>query len=107
MNKQRLEMLSVVQTLAAELPHPIGIRIGIHRGSAVAGVIGSSKFSYDIWGDTVNTASRIESSGESGAIQVSEAVYHALNKRYAFRPRGRVDIKGKGEMSTYFLVGKA
>jgi class 3 adenylate cyclase len=71
----------------------------------VAGVIGKRKFSYDLWGDTVNTASRMESHGVPGRIHVSEAVRDRLGADFDFEERGRVNIKGKGEMSTAFLVG--
>jgi adenylate cyclase len=81
------------------------IRIGIHVGSVVAGVIGRRKFSYDAWGDTVNTASRLESHGEPGRIQVSEAVYLRLRDRFAFGPCHTVELKGKGPVSAYFLEG--
>ena len=71
----------------------------------MAGVIGRQKFVYDLWGDTVNTASRMESHGVGGHIQCTERVYRRLNGRFTFTPRGEIDIKGKGPMSTYFLVG--
>jgi class 3 adenylate cyclase len=83
------------------------MRIGIHTGPAVAGVIGKRKFSYDLWGDTVNTASRMESHGVAGAIQVSEATRAKLEGRYRLEPRGVVDVKGKGAMETWLLVGRA
>ncbi|MCI5139874.1 MAG: diguanylate cyclase, partial [Candidatus Electrothrix sp. AR1] len=70
------------------------------------GVIGVKKFVYDIWGDTVNTASRMESHGIVGEIQVSENTYILLQDRYIFKERGLVDIKGKGKMRTYLLQGK-
>ncbi|WP_204104139.1 MULTISPECIES: adenylate/guanylate cyclase domain-containing protein [Spirulina sp. CCY15215] len=82
------------------------IRIGIHLGSVVAGVLGTSKFSYDLWGDTVNVASRMESTGEPGKIQVTEIVYEKLKDLYLLEKRGLVEIKGKGEMVTYWLLGK-
>ena len=82
------------------------IRIGIHSGSVVAGVIGCSKFSYDLWGDTVNIASRMESHGVAGRIQVTRAVYDRLRARYDFQARAEIDVKGKGKMQTYFLTGK-
>ncbi|MCU7836634.1 MAG: adenylate/guanylate cyclase domain-containing protein [gamma proteobacterium symbiont of Taylorina sp.] len=82
------------------------IRIGIHSGEAVAGIIGTRKFSYDVWGDTVNTASRMESHGISGEIQVSQSTYHLLKKTYIFEERGMLEIKGKGQMHTYLLKEK-
>ena len=70
----------------------------------IAGVIGTHKFSYDLWGDTVNTASRMESHGLSGEIHVSSETYHHLKDVYRFKERGRIHIKGKGEMETYLLL---
>lgn len=83
----------------------LSLRIGIDRGPVVAGVIGKRKFSYDLWGDTVNTASRMESQGEPGRIQVTERVHARLRDHFEFEPRLDVVIKGKGTMSTYFLEG--
>ncbi len=83
----------------------ISLRIGINSGAVVAGVIGTKKFSYDLWGDTVNVASRMQSSGMSGKIQVTETTYQLLKDKYKFIERGLVNIKGKGEMMTYWLVG--
>jgi class 3 adenylate cyclase len=82
------------------------MRIGIHSGPVIAGVIGTDKFAYDLWGDTVNTASRMESHGVEGAIQVTETTYQRLQPCYEFEERGVVEIKGKGVMRTYFLTGK-
>jgi class 3 adenylate cyclase len=85
---------------------PISVRIGINSGSVIAGVIGKKKFNYDLWGDAVNSASRMESHGVAGKIQVTEATYQRLKDKYCLEPRGTIDVKGKGEMTTYWLVSK-
>ncbi len=85
---------------------PLAIRIGIDSGPVVAGVIGRNKFIYDLWGDTVNMASRMESQGVAGQIQVTQRTRQRLGSSYRFERRGQIDVKGKGEMVTYFLVGK-
>jgi|GEM_PF-68145 len=82
------------------------LRIGIHTGPVVAGVIGTKKFIYDLWGNNVNIASRMESQGMAGKIQVTAAVYERLQERYVFEERGKIDVKGKGEMTTYWLAGR-
>jgi class 3 adenylate cyclase len=90
------------------LPTGIGfaLRIGIHTGPVVAGVIGHHKFSYDLWGDTVNLASRMEAQGLPGAIQVSAETYERLRGRFAFEARGPISIKGRNTVSTYLLLGR-
>jgi len=85
---------------------PWRIRIGLHSGPVVAGVIGTSKFVYDLWGDAVNVASRLETTAPAGRIQVSEPVRRALDDAFAFEPRGEVELKGKGLSETFFLVGR-
>jgi class 3 adenylate cyclase len=85
---------------------PLAVRIGIDTGPVVAGVIGTSKFIYDLWGDTVNTASRMESQGVAGCIQVTARTYERLRDGYRFERRGPIPVKGKGEIVTYFLVGR-
>jgi class 3 adenylate cyclase len=91
---------------SARCPERYQLRIGISTGPAVAGVIGRKKYIYDLWGDTVNIASRMESLGQAGRIHVSASTYERLRKRYRFDERGVVYVKGKGEMETYFLAGK-
>ena len=88
----------------AEAPE-LSIRIGIHSGPVVAGVICESKFAYDVWGDTVNTASRMESHGEPNRIQVSDRFHARTRDRFEYEARGLVQIKGKGAMQTYMLEG--
>ncbi|MBE9162147.1 adenylate/guanylate cyclase domain-containing protein [Tychonema sp. LEGE 06208] len=84
----------------------INIRIGINTGPAIAGVIGTKKFIYDLWGDAVNTAARMESHGIAGRIQVTQSTYNILQNKYQFEDRGVIHIKGKGDMNTYLLAGR-
>jgi class 3 adenylate cyclase len=104
--RMALEMLSTIELLNQTLDIHLSVRIGVHTGAVVAGVIGQKKFSYDLWGDTVNIASRMESSGEGGKIHCSDAVYTLLKDKFAFEERGETAIKGKGTMQTWFLLGE-
>jgi guanylate cyclase len=98
-------MRDEIVDLARRDGHPwLAVRIGIDAGPAVAGVIGRRKFIYDLWGDTVNTASRMESQGLPGQVQVTERVAEVLQGSFALRPRGLVDVKGKGLMRTFLLT---
>jgi adenylate cyclase len=105
-----LQLALDMRDATAEVPTPDGVplklRVGIDTGGVVAGVIGRRKFSYDVWGDTVNTASRMESHGIPGRVQVTEQVVRAA-PGFEFEPRSPIEVKGKGEMATYFLVGRA
>ena len=101
-----LEMLSLVEAHSHQHAR-WQIRIGIHAGPVVAGVVGASKFAYDVWGDTVNVASRLESTSEPNHIHVSTAVARLLEGGYELEPRGLVDLKGKGPAETYYLSRRA
>jgi class 3 adenylate cyclase len=102
-----LDLGASVDRIESAVRLGIAFRIGIHCGPVVAGVIGTRKFIYDVWGDTVNLASRMESQGVPGQVQVSFAVKERLADTFEFRPRGLVDVKGKGPLPTWFLVGRS
>jgi len=101
-----LEMQDSMVRFHTEKNQSVSMRTGIHTGPAVAGVIGIKKFIYDVWGDTVNTASRMESHGIGGQIQVSHATYKVLKDKYILKKRGMMEMKGKGRLMTYWLQGK-
>jgi adenylate cyclase len=101
-----LAMAPELAGLAAETGTVLQVRIGIDTGPVVAGVIGRAKFIYDLWGDTVNTASRMESHAQPGTIQVTERTYERLRERYELVPRGTVEVTGKGQMTTYLLLSR-
>jgi adenylate cyclase len=99
-----LSMLEVVKAAGEALDDKLQLRIGIHTGGPiVAGVLGTHKIAYDVWGDTVNTAKRMETYGLPGRVHVSAATRQALGEAFRFEPRGLLDVKGKGPMETYFL----
>ncbi len=99
-----LDMISAAQDVSKLNGQRIEFRIGINSGPLVAGVIGTTKFHYDVWGDTVNVASRMESHGEPGRIHITESTYHLIKDDFVCEPRGSIVVKGKGEMETWFVI---
>ena len=105
MVEMALEMLDAIERINQERGTAFSLRIGINAGPVVAGVIGRSKFIYDLWGDTVNLASRMESHGIAGRIQVTDQIYQRIKHRYTTEPRGEIELKGRGKMKAY-LIGR-
>jgi class 3 adenylate cyclase len=101
-----LDVIDAVADYRARTGSPLEVRIGMHAGPTVAGVIGLKKFIYDVWGDAVNMASRMESTGIPGRIQVSEQTQERLASEFVFESRGEIEVKGKGRLRTWFLVGR-
>jgi len=104
--RMALAMREVTSGMTTPLGTPLRMRIGIHTGPVVAGVIGQRKLVYDLWGDTVNTAARMESHAEPGMIQVTAATHERLAEAFDLRPRGSIAVKGKGTMPTFELLGE-
>lgn len=100
-----IKMQEVARDILTPFEEQVSIRIGINTGPAIAGVIGVKKFIYDLWGDTVNTASRMESYAEAGKIQITSEVYESIENEFECQSRGLINVKGKGSMTTYFLIG--
>ena len=103
MGRCALGMLEIIEQFSAESGHPLQLRIGLHRGPAVAGVIGTTKFAYDLWGESVNLASRLESSGQPGRIHVSDAFRQSSSATMTFTDRGEMNLKGVGVVRTHWL----
>ena len=99
-----LDMIDAVAAVPGPGGTSLAARVGIASGPAIAGVIGTRRFSYDLWGDTVNTASRMESHGPAGRVHVADATRRRLGDRYVFEDRGRIEVKGKGSMQTWLLL---
>jgi class 3 adenylate cyclase len=102
-----LDAVDVVGRVARELDTPLEVRVGLHSGSVVAGVIGRHKFAYDLWGDNENLAARMESHGVPGAVQITDDTRARLRGDYEFEARDAVDVKGKGPMRTWLITRRA
>ena len=101
-----IDMFDAIERLNRQHGENFEIRVGIHTGPVVAGVIGKNKFNYDLWGETVNIASRMESHGVPGKVQISDATYNKIKDKFRLDYRGPIEVKGKGLMVTHFLSGR-
>lgn len=101
-----LSMQREIATIGTGSGEPFSVRIGVHTGPAIAGVVGFKKLAYDLWGPAVNLASQMESSGIAGGIQVSQTTYESLKDKYIFELRGEFYVQGQGEVATYMLMGR-
>ena len=100
-----LDMQDYLQRRGAQNHIPVQMRIGINSGMAVAGIVGTTTFHYDLWGDMVNTASRLETHGQPGKIQIARPTYELIKEDFICEPRGLLAIKGKGDMEAWFVTG--
>ena len=105
--RMALAMLATCDRIGRESGMVLNLRIGIDAGPAISGVIAQKKFAYDLWGDTVNTASRMETSGAVGRIHVTEAFRQRVGNRFQFERRGPLELKGKGVVPGHFLIGES
>jgi class 3 adenylate cyclase len=103
MVRMAIRMIHITREHALENRVSMKLRVGINSGPVVAGVIGKSKYIYDLWGDTVNLASRMEAGGIPDSIQVTQTVYERLKNQFAFEPRGSIEVKGKGSVEAWLL----
>jgi adenylate cyclase len=101
-----LEAMAFMKDFPLHSPYPLEMRMGVHTGTVAAGVLGRKKFSYDLWGDVVNVASRFESTSVPNRIHVSEAVRVRLTDDFVFLDAGTVQMKGKGETASFYLLGR-
>lgn len=101
-----LELVAAVDRVSKAERIPIGVRVGVATGHAVSGVLGAKRNHFDVWGETVNIASRMEASGIEGKVQVSEQTYWRYNQSFEFEERGEIEVKGHGKLKTYILIGR-
>jgi class 3 adenylate cyclase len=104
-----LEIIQFVNNIKNNKPdylHEFEVRIGINTGPVISGVVGTSKFQYDVWGDTVNVASRMETNCEPGKVNISEYTYEYVKEKFQFTPRGNVQVKNRGQINMYYVEGK-